>query len=190
MKGDGHARAATFAAVVIGADGSVAAVDVDPNTAQARAALESLLPLPIGEALGEAFLAELAAVGSLVDHPAEAVLFARGDTAEDLQVLLSGRVSLTLEVPGRAAMTVAALSRGDVLGWSSLSGWAATTTWTMTARVTKACRCLVLPGAALRELCERDHELGFRVMRFAFEVVAQRLEDARVQMLDMYGESA
>ncbi|MEZ4380068.1 MAG: cyclic nucleotide-binding domain-containing protein [Nannocystaceae bacterium] len=163
---------------------------MDGEGHSAQAALESLLPLPIGEALGEAALAELAAIGRLVDHPAQAVLCAHGDAAEALQVLLSGRVSLTLEVPGRAAMTVAALSRGDVLGWSALSGWAATSTWTMTARVTKACRCLVLPGAALRELCERDHELGFHLMRYAFEVVAQRLEDARVQMLDMYGESA
>lgn len=156
----------------------------------AKAVLEALLALPLGSALGERHLAQIARIGTLVDHPAETVLCERGSPAETLYVLLSGRVTLTLEVPGREAATMVALSRGDVLGWSALCGWAATSTWTMTARVTKASRGLLVPGAALRALCDRDHELGFHMMRFAFETLAQRLEDCRVQQLDMYGESA
>lgn len=160
---------------------------MEPDT---NVVLEALLPLPLGAALGQRHLEQIARIGTLVDHPAETTLCERGTPAETLQVLLSGRVSLTLEVPGREPATMVALSRGDVLGWSALCGWAATSTWTMTARATKACRCLLIPGAALRALCDRDHEFGFQVMRFAFEVLALRLEDCRLQQLDMYGESA
>ncbi|MEZ4451294.1 MAG: cyclic nucleotide-binding domain-containing protein [Nannocystaceae bacterium] len=161
----------------------------EPTSIDVDAAVEALLQLPIGDALGRDKLGRLADVGRLVDVPAGAALFTPGDLAEVLHVVLAGRVSLTLEAPGRAPTTMVALSRGDVVGWSALASGAEGTRWTMTARATKPCRCLQIPGASLRELCERDHELGFRMMRYAFEVVAQRLEDSRVQYVDLYGET-
>ena len=41
----------------------------------------------------------------------------------------------------------------------------------------------------LLELCELDHDLGYRVMSHAFEMVARDLSDCRVRLLDIYGHA-
>ena len=66
---------------------------------------------------------------------------------------------------------------------------AASATWTVNARTTKPTRFVTFPGAELRALCDRDRDLGYCLMRYVFENVAQRLVDARVQLLDLYGRA-
>lgn len=150
--------------------------------------LEELTRLPIGEALGRDHLSRMAGIGEIERFAATACLFRQGDPALDLRLVLSGRVSLTLEVPGRTPMIVASLSRGDLLGWSALCGWSGTATWSASATASKPSVCLRFAGADLRALCELDHDLGFYVMRHAFELVSRRLRDCRVQLLDLYGD--
>jgi CRP/FNR family transcriptional regulator, cyclic AMP receptor protein len=154
----------------------------DPQLVEAE-----LAQLPVGEAVGRDHLARMARIGAIEQFGAAACLFRQGEPALDIRVVVSGRVSLTLELPGQAPMIVAALSRGDMLGWSALQGWSSPTTWSASATASKATTCLRFPGAKLRELCEVDHELGFYVMRHAFDVVSRRLGDCRVQLLDIYG---
>ncbi|MFV8750266.1 cyclic nucleotide-binding domain-containing protein [Nannocystaceae bacterium ST9] len=149
--------------------------------------LAELLRLPIGEALGRGHLERLAGIGTLERHEQGSELFHEGELADTLRIVVDGRISLELSVPGRPPMILAALSRGDLLGWSALLGRGSSVAWTTTARAAKLSHCLAFPAAALRELCELDHELGYFVMQHAFEVVAQRLADARVHMLDLYG---
>ena len=151
--------------------------------------LAELTQLPLGEVLGRDHLARMARIGAIEQFSAAACLFREGDPALDLRFVVSGRVSLTLEVPGRSPTVVASLSRGDLLGWSALQGWSSPSTWSASATASKATVCLRFPGADLRELCELDHELGFYVMRHAFEVVSRRLRDCRVQLLDVYGDN-
>lgn len=152
-----------------------------------------LAQLPMGQAIGQAIgrqhLSRMAQIGALEQFPASACLFRQGEPAHDLRLVVSGRVSLTLELPGRPAKSIAALSRGDLLGWSALQDWATPTTWSASATAAKATTCLRFPGAKLRELCELDHELGFQVMRHAFDVVSRRLRDCRLQLLDVYGSA-
>lgn len=160
-------------------------MSADENSQQL---LAELARLPIGAALGAEHLARLAGIGRQESFPAGSCVFRQGEPALDLRVLVSGRVALTLEAPGKAPMMLTALSRGDLLGWSALQGWAAASKWTATAVASKPTVCLRFSGADLRALCEADHELGFAVMRHAFEVVSHRLTDCRVQVLDVYGQ--
>lgn len=150
--------------------------------------LAELLRLPIGEVIGRGHLERLAAIGGVERFEQGAAIFGEGEPADVLRIVVDGRIALELGAPGRPPISVAALSRGDLLGWSALLGRAGSSVpWSTTARATKPSHCLAFDGSALRELCEFDHELGYYVMRHAFEVVAQRLTDARVQLLDLYG---
>jgi CRP-like cAMP-binding protein len=149
--------------------------------------LAELARLPIGEAVGRSHLARVARIGAIEHFAAGACLFRQGEPALEIRFVVSGRVSLTLEVAGQPPMIVAALSDGDLLGWSALQGWSTPSTWSASATASKATTCLRFPGAQLRELCEHDHELGFYVMRHAFDVVCRRLNDCRVQLLDVFG---
>lgn len=159
----------------------------DQSTPQAGAILEELLALAIGEALGREQLERVAEIATTETYAAGSYVFCQGAEARALRVVLSGRISLALEVSGGDSVVVGALSRGDMLGWSALVGWHAPARWTASARASKTSRLLALPGDELRELCERDHELGFYLMRHAFEVVAHRLADCRLRLLDVYG---
>ena len=154
--------------------------------------LAELARLPIGEALGRDHLARLARIGRLEHHAPGACLFRKSDPNPELRLVLSGRVSLCLETPGHETLVVGALSRGDLLGWSALQpdlgeprelGPAIAS-----AVAAKATTCLSFPGKAVRELCDLDHELGYYIMRHALAVVARRLDDTRMQLIDVYGE--
>jgi CRP/FNR family cyclic AMP-dependent transcriptional regulator len=152
------------------------------------AILAELLCLPIGRALGLAHLERLAAIGVSESHEQGVELFHEGEPADMLRIVVEGRIALELALPGRPPRIVASLSRGDLLGWSALLGPSSgMASWTATARATKASICLAFPGAEVRRLCEQDHELGYYLMQHAFTVVAHRLADTRLSLLDLYG---
>ena len=146
--------------------------------------LATLEELPIAEVFEPDQLARIASLVEALDCDADAALFEPGDDADALFVVLSGRVSLTMQVPGREPTIVASLSRGDIFGWEALRSEAVRTT---TARASKATRCLRCDGDALRRQCELDHELGYRIMSHAFDIVVGELSNTRVQLLDIYG---
>lgn len=163
----------------------------DPRTAgeAARAVLEELRQLPLCgpiHACNPSGLAAMAALGRIERFDADAVVLTAGDPATELRFVVSGRVALYFEHAGTGLRTLGSVSPGDLLGWSALREGA---TWTVDARTTKPTRFVTLPGDELRELCDRDRELGYCLMRYVFEVVAQRLADSRVQLLDLYGRA-
>ncbi|MCA9652712.1 MAG: cyclic nucleotide-binding domain-containing protein [Myxococcales bacterium] len=153
----------------------------------AQAVLEELLQLPLCDSLGgcdpEA-MAALAELGRIERFGPDEVLFEAGAPATELRFVVSGRVALSFRDPAVGVRTIGSVSPGDLLGWSALREGA---TWSVGAHTTKPTRCITFSGDELRALCDRDRELGFCLMRFVFEVVAQRLADCRVQLLDLYG---
>jgi CRP-like cAMP-binding protein len=155
--------------------------------AQSEVVLAELAQLPIGQVLGRDHLERVARIATLETYPAGSCVFRQGTPARTLRLVLSGRISLTLDVPGAVPMMVGALSRGDLLGWSALRGEDEPAKWTATASASKASRLLCVPRAKLRKLCELDHELDLYLMRHAFDIVTRRLADCRLQLLDVYG---
>lgn len=155
---------------------------------EAQTVLEELRRLPLCqelEACDPEGLEAMAALGRLEQVSSDATIFSIGGEASELRFVLSGRVALTFEDPSTEPRTVGTASAGDMLGWSALRD--ADATFTVTARATKPTRCLVFPGHAIRDLCREERQFGYCLMRHAFEVVAHRLADARLQLLDVYG---
>lgn len=150
--------------------------------------LEELRRLPICDAIEQHSphsLVAMARLGTVEDAPSGATVFRVGGRADRVRFVLSGRVALQFDDGSDHEMTVGTASAGDLLGWSALRS--GEPTWTLTAHTTKATRFLAFPGDALRELCEQDRDFGYYVMRYVFESVAERLCDARLQLVDVYG---
>jgi hypothetical protein len=60
--------------------------------------------------------------------------------------------------------------------------------WRFDARATELTRAIGINGQCLRDKCEADHDLGYAMMKRFLPVFVQRLTDARLQLLDVYGK--
>jgi len=149
-------------------------------------------PMEVGDLEGHPFFAaldapelvSLAGIGRVEEVAAGDVILREGDDADAFRVLSQGRVSLKIDVPGRDDLVVATISRGKLLGWSSLLPQSR---WVATATAVKPTLVLVFPAVALLALCDDEPRLGYRIARQALQTVSHRLHDTRLQMLDMFG---
>jgi CRP-like cAMP-binding protein len=141
--------------------------------------------LSVFAGLGEASLRRVAALAVIEEHAAGSILFRESDPSADVLFALEGRVSLSMRLGDARHVTVLSLGPGELVGWSAMFEGSRRVA---SARVTEAASLLRLPGRALRDLCEADHDVGYAVMRQLAAVLAQRLHDTRLQLMDMFGK--
>ncbi len=111
-------------------------------------------------------------------------IFREGGSADQFYVLRDGMVAIEIAATPRRSIVIETIGTGDVLGWSWL---VAPYRWRFDARVVEPVRALVLDAKCLREKAARDHELGFELLNRVLLVMEQRLQAARVQLIDIYG---
>ena len=73
---------------------------------------------------------------------------------------------------------------GEVTGWSWLIP---PYRWHFDARAMDLTRAIALDGKCLREKFEKDHDLGYELMKRFALVIAERLDATRFQLMDVYG---
>jgi CRP/FNR family cyclic AMP-dependent transcriptional regulator len=115
--------------------------------------------------------------------PAEGYLFHEGEHADQFFVLRSGRVALDVHVPGRVNEVVATVDAGAVVGWS---WFVPPYRWFFDARAVTDVSAVSVDASCLRERCAADPALGFLLMERVAQVMYQRLQSTRLQMLDLY----
>jgi CRP-like cAMP-binding protein len=113
-------------------------------------------------------------------------IFREDEDADRFYLVRHGLVALDLFVPQRGPVTIDTIQEGEVLGWSWLFP---PYRWHFDARALQLTRAVAFDGKCLREKCEKDSQLGYDlVTRFA-QVFMQRLQSARLQLLDLYGDA-
>ena len=115
------------------------------------------------------------------------IVFHEGDPAEQFYFSREGLVAVELMIPQRGFATLQTVSEGEVLGWSWLL---APYRWRFGARTLQPTRALAFDGKCLRGKCEEDHDLGYELLKRFTNVVTERLEATRLQLLDLYGASS
>jgi len=128
-------------------------------------------------------VAQLAARAAGIHVPAGERFFDEGGPAARLWLIRTGRVALDLRVPGRGRLIVETLGPGDELGLSWLSPAAQ---WQFGAVAQEPVSAFELASAAVVELCEADHELGYQLTRRLLGTAISRLQAARIRILDVY----
>jgi CRP-like cAMP-binding protein len=118
-----------------------------------------------------------------VRFDADAMMCREGEEATQFFIIRSGRVTIELHVPGKGIVQIQTLSEGDILGWSWLF---APYRWRFDARATELTRAIALDGRCLRTKCEADRDLGYKLLKRFSEILEQRLEAMRLQLLDLY----
>lgn len=130
---------------------------------------------------------QLRALGRDVAFPVGTRIFGEGARADRFWILHTGSVSLDMHVPGRRRVVVETLGHGELLGWSWMFPPYA---WHLGAEAVSPVRAREYDAKAIRELCEREPELGRAVTLAVAEVVAHRLQQSRTRLLDTYGPFA
>ncbi len=126
----------------------------------------------------------LAGCASSAHFEAGAFIFRQGQEANAFYLLRDGKVAVDVFGARRHAVTIDTLGEGDVLGWSWL---VPPFHWHFDAKVIEPTRAIALDGRCLRTHCDRDHELGYELMKRFAQVIEQRLDAARWQLLDALG---
>lgn len=106
-----------------------------------------------------------------------------GDDADEFYVIRSGMVAIETHVPHRGSITLLTLKHGDIMGWSWLFP---PYHWTFDARAIEQVQAIALNGKCLREKCEMDTAMGYRLMKKFAGIMTDRLRRTRLQVLDVY----
>ena len=143
----------------------------------------SLAQHPFFEGLPQPHLELLTGCATnVVFKPGEYIL-REGTPADHFYIIRQGRVAIETNIPNRGPVVVESLEKGDILGWSWLFP---PYRWHFDGRALELTRALALDGACLRGKIEGDHNLGYDFFKRFSQVMMDRLQATRLQMLDIY----
>jgi CRP-like cAMP-binding protein len=132
------------------------------------------------------YRALIAGCGKNVQFDAGQLLVKTGEPANQFFAIRHGRASVELHSPDRGTLILQTVEAGDILGWSWLFP---PYRWRFDVRAIEAVRAIGFDGECLRGKCERDPAMGYDFMKRFAQVFMERLESARLQLLDLYGNA-
>jgi CRP/FNR family transcriptional regulator, cyclic AMP receptor protein len=139
---------------------------------------------PFFAGLGTDALRLVSGCASNVHFAAGDYIFSEGAAANCFYVIRHGRVALEIHSPERGPLIIETIDGGEVLGWSWL---VPPYRYFSDARAVTPVSATVLDGTCLRGKCEEDAELGYQLLKRVAAVMYQRMQSARIRMLDIYG---
>lgn len=126
----------------------------------------------------------LAKCAERVSYPAEATILTEGAPADGFWVIESGRVAVGVSTPQRGLAVIETLARGDILGWSWLFP---PHRWNFDAVTLEPVSAIQIHASCLREYLEEHPKAAYRLLAGVAGVMAERLESARMRLIDIYG---
>lgn len=149
--------------------------------------METLEPIlakhPFLKGLKPEHLKILVGCASNVRFNAGQFLFHEGEEANEFYMIREGKVAVQIQGAERGPITVQTIGEGEVLGWSWLIP---PYRWRFDAKALELTRAIALDGKCLRTKSEEDHDLGYQLLRRFAGIIVERLEAARLQLLDVY----
>lgn len=146
--------------------------------------MRTTAPTNLFSALPAAGRARLLDLAEDVVFPAGTRIFEEGGDADRFWVIRTGAVVLDTPVPGRRPAALEILRPGDLLGCSWLFPPYA---WHLGAEAQTAVRAQQFDATIVRALTRADPEFGEALARRVAEILAHRLQSARIRLLDLYG---
>jgi CRP/FNR family transcriptional regulator, cyclic AMP receptor protein len=105
-----------------------------------------------------------------------------GEFANGFYLIETGKVTLESEVGFRESIAIQTVGAGNLLGWSWMFP---PYIWQFTARAVEPTTALFFYAAILREYREKDHSLGYEVLKRISAVMVRRLEAALDQLVSV-----
>lgn len=146
--------------------------------------LEALLASqPFFQGFTPNYLPLMAHCAQTVRYEAGEYIFREGEPAAHFYLIRQGLVALETVAARHQPVTIETIETEEVLGWSWLFP---PYRWHFSARVVESVRAISLDGVCLRAKCEEDHELGYQLTKRVAQIMLERLQATRLQLLDIY----
>jgi CRP-like cAMP-binding protein len=133
--------------------------------------------------LSDDYVSLIAGCASNARFNAGEMIFRSGEDADWFYIVRQGKVALEIWSPDRGPITIQTIHDDEVFGWSWLFP---PYKWQLDARAMDLTRVFKLDGKCLRAKCEKDHDLGYELMKRFSAIIIDRLEATRIQLLDIY----
>ena len=114
---------------------------------------------------------------------AKQTILREGEFANGFYLIETGNVALESEAGFGESIAIQTLGAGNLLGWSWMFP---PYVWQFTARAVKPTTALFFCAAILREYCEKDHSLGYELLKRISAAMVTRLQAAHDQMLSIH----
>ena len=144
--------------------------------------------------------------GEVLEFSAGDLIFHHEEPSTHLYGLLEGEVDLVLVFKDKVLKTeieyeeaiqatmvdeekeiiVDTVAPGQVFGWSSIVGAGKRT---VTAECSEASRIISIPADALKAMFDKDHTLGYIVMKRLGDIIAKRLRNRTDKLIETWGEA-
>lgn len=138
------------------------------------------------DGMNEKHLEMISRCGDLVHFNDGDFLLKEGDEARSFFLIRKGGVAIESHSPSGGALTIAKVGTDGIVGFSWLFPPYRNA---FDARAITHVDAVRLNGVCLRGKAEEDHELGYQFMKRFAAIMIQRMQAARLQMLDIYGGS-
>jgi CRP/FNR family transcriptional regulator, cyclic AMP receptor protein len=146
--------------------------------------LESILAEhPFFKGLEPRYMQFIVGCASNVRYNAGAYIFREGEPASHFYIIRQGKVALETAAAQRGPITIETIETGEVLGWSWLFP---PYRLHFSARAVEPTRAIALDGVCLRTKGEADHDLGYELVKRVAQIMMERLQATRLQLLDVY----
>src|SRR5262249_39956834 len=110
----------------------------------------------------------------------------KGEFANGFYLIETGKVALESEASFGGSILIKTMGAGVLLGWSWMSP---PYVWQFTARAVEPTSALFFYATILWEYCEKDHSLGYELLKRISAVMVTRVQAAHDQMLTIYSNA-
>jgi CRP-like cAMP-binding protein len=111
------------------------------------------------------------------------LILREAEFANRFYLIETGKVVLESSSASEERLVIEAIGPGDLLGWSWMFP---PYTWQFTARAVEPTAAIFFYGTILREYCDKDHSLGYELLKRMSAVMVKRLQAARKNMLALH----
>jgi CRP/FNR family transcriptional regulator, cyclic AMP receptor protein len=139
---------------------------------------------PFMQGLDSGLVRDIGECATDVLFTAGQTIFKEGEDARYCCLLWDGKVSIEMFRLDQGSIVLQTVGAGDVLGWSWLLP---PYRWRFDARATEPTRAVALDAAKLRALCDAHPDRGYALVLQVVQVMEQRLQATRQQLLEGQG---
>jgi CRP/FNR family cyclic AMP-dependent transcriptional regulator len=138
--------------------------------------------LPIFQGLSDEQCDHLMPLFNDYQGETECLLFEQGDKAEYLYYVVEGEVTIRYKPEDSPEIVITRIKPGGVVGWSAMLGNRA---YTSGAVCTQCSQLMRVRGKALRDLCEKNPDIGAVILERLANVVSERLSHTHTEVFNL-----